>query len=802
MRWAKSCQNQGGVAALVPSGGLIDYTATTRIHRRIPLPDSASNAKLELGAFARVALIATLSFVACLLAQGIALGHTERLLIWPAGGIAFAFGWRYGRKWALAAAPGVFAWALLMLPSPWTAPIVALGTVIGPVVALTALSQLGMWKPPDYRLDAAVRLVFGAVFVAAPIDAILVSIGQTSVVPASVTAAIVLPTGWPLLLGWWLIDALGILLLTPPLLAWLEPAEHTEHSDFEVTLVDHPSLLLTLAVVLASLLVSSLGGGLQSYALAFFYFPIVAWISIRNSYRSTATTLAITALALLLLRSYQVDAAADPLFRALEASVLVFCAVVVALMLQAIAADRRVALLRVAHQARQDLSTGLLNDRGLLAEMGERLALPDRPSYGLLGLHFANFDALNDLSGSIPTLQLEQETAALLRRQLGECAAARLSGGRFALLIHAGTLAAVRSVAREIYSHLNGQVLRTDNGSIRLQVCVGGLLIDRTASITSEDCLFSLSDAMAIAASVRDPQLFVEPLSQSAIDARRAHQSKIEHIRESIRERRFEMHAQTILDPAAPPGKVSYEMLIRLIDRDGSLIHPPEFLSLAVQAQMTPSMDRGVIKRVFGWLAANPEALARTHKCSINLSGLTMSEGSIANYIREQRALHAIPAEQIVFEITESEAIRNPAAASRLIDELKADGFGIALDDFGTGLATFEYLKRFPLDYLKIDGSFIRSLPTDEIDEEIVLATVRVARRLNICTIAEHVHTQEIFDRLTDLGVRSMQGELLGRPIRIDQFFAAIDGYTVAADERARSSSLIDQESEETSRQR
>ncbi|MBW6495225.1 MAG: EAL domain-containing protein [Burkholderiaceae bacterium] len=747
-------------------------------------------------------MIATLSFIACLLAQGIALGHNERLLIWPAGGIAFAFGWRYGRRWALAAAPGVFAWALLMLPSPWTAPIVALGTVIGPVVALTALSQLGMWKPPDYRLDAAVRMVVGAVFVAAPIDAILVSIGQTSVVPASLTAAIVLPTGWPLLLGWWLIDALGILLLTPLLLAWLEPTEHSEHSDFEATLVDHPSLLLTLAVVLASLVVSSFGAGLQSYALAFFYFPIVAWISIRNSYRSTATTLAITALTLLMLRSYQVDATGDQLFRALEASVLVFCAVVVALMLQAIAADRRVALLRVAHQARQDLSTGLLNDRGLLAEVGELLAVPDRPGYGLLGLHFANFDALNDLSGSIPTLQLEQDAATLLRRQPGVCAAARLSGGRFALLIHAETLAAVRSVAREVYSHLSGQVLHTNNGSIRLQVCIGALLIDRTASITSEDCLFSLSDAMAIAASVRDPQLFVEPLSQSAIDARRAHQSKIEHIRESIREHRFEMHAQTILDPEAPPGKVSYEMLIRLIERDGSLIHPPEFLSLAVQAQMTPSMDRGVIKRVFGWLASNPEALARTHKCSINLSGLTMSEGSIAGYIREQRALYAIPANQIVFEITESEAIRNPAAASRLVDELKADGFGIALDDFGTGLATFEYLKRFPLDYLKIDGSFIRSLPTDEIDEEIVLATVRVARRLNICTIAEHVHTREIFDRLTDLGVRSMQGELLGRPIRIDQFFAAIDGYTIAAADRTRSRSLIDQQSEETSRQR
>ncbi|HEY0878472.1 MAG TPA: EAL domain-containing protein, partial [Zeimonas sp.] len=319
---------------------------------------------------------------------------------------------------------------------------------------------------------------------------------------------------------------------------------------------------------------------------------------------------------------------------------------------------------------------------------------------------------------------------------------------------------------------LNGQLFKTENGSLRLQTCVGGLLVDRHALINSEDCLMSLSDAMAIAASVREPQLFVEPLSQTMIDARRAHQGKIEHIREAIREKRFEMHAQPIVDPEAPAGMLSYEVLIRLLDRDGGLIRPPEFLSLAVQAQMTPAMDRGVIRRIFSWLASHPDALARTWKCSINLSGLTMSDGTIAGYIREQRAEFGIPPEKIVFEITESEAIRNPAAASRLVDDLKAEGFGIALDDFGTGLATFEYLKRFPLDYLKIDGSFIRNLVTSAIDEEIVLSTVRVARRLNIRTIAEHVHNQDILDRLTELGVDHIQGELIGKAAPLDELFA------------------------------
>jgi EAL domain-containing protein (putative c-di-GMP-specific phosphodiesterase class I) len=207
------------------------------------------------------------------------------------------------------------------------------------------------------------------------------------------------------------------------------------------------------------------------------------------------------------------------------------------------------------------------------------------------------------------------------------------------------------------------------------------------------------------------------------------------------------------------------------LDKDGTLVRPPQFLSLAVQTQMTPVMDRGMITKVFSWLGNNPEALARTYKCSINLSGLTMSDGTIAGHIREQRILHGIPPEKVVFEITESEAIRNPSAASRLVDELKAMGFGIALDDFGTGLATFEYLKRFPIDYLKIDGSFIRNLTSNAIDEEIVISTIRVAKRLNVRTIAEHVHNEEIYDRLIELGVTRIQGNHTGEAIPLEDIF-------------------------------
>lgn len=726
-----------------------------------------ASAAPTLHALPRALLVAGLTFFFCLLAQLVSHGDPLRLLMWPASGVAFAFGWRYGIAWTLPAAAGALGYGFLTFRNPAMAGAAAVVTLAGSVVPILVLRRAGDWKPAEYRLEAVVRFLAVTLVVGAPLAALLA--GLVAVVHGG------MPDVHPLhvYLAAWLTGAVGTMLVAPAVLAWLDDSlPQLDTGEQQVPIVDLSGLLMALSVTGASFALSAMGHHEYAYVVQFLFFPIVAWIAIRMDERANALTLLLAAMPLLAVRAYQVPAAGDGFHRAIEASVLVFCAVVVALVLQAVAADRRLALMRVARQARQDMTTGLLNDRGLLSEFGDRLASPQRPNFGLIGVHLTNFDSLSDLCGTIPAMQLEQATAALLLRQPGVQFAARLSAGRYALVVEADTVAQVRSVAREAYSHLAGQRYATEHGNLRLQACVGGLLIDRHALINSEDCLSSLADALAIAASVRDPQLFVEPLSQMMIDSRRAHQSKIEHIREAVRETRLELYAQPVVDPDAPAGMISYEVLTRLRDRDGGLIQPPEFLTLTVQAQMSVPFDRAVVKRTFDWLATNPQALARTHKCSINLSGATMSDGAIAEYIRQQRALYSLPADKIVFEITESEAIRNPSAASRLVDELKADGFGIALDDFGTGLATFEYLKRFPLDYLKIDGSFIRNIANSPIDEEIVMSTVRVARRLNLRTIAEHVHSQSVFDRLREIGVDYLQGDLFGQPQPIDTLFS------------------------------
>ena len=717
---------------------------------------------------------AGLAAALCALAQLVSAGSAWKLLIWPSAAVGFAFAWYHGLRWLPVAAAGAGLWALAATQDPRYALILGAASMLGPWQAIRLLRRLADWKPPEYRLDSVSRFLAMSLLVSAPINALLFGglVYTFQIAPLHQYGVT------QLLLSAWLADVLGMLLVCPALLSLLRPARLT--ADEEEVAADAASprfsiltVLVVLGIAALAYVLHRLGQGHYAGLVLFAVFVPMIWAAASQATgRADAYTLLLAGLPLLASRAYAVtDVHGMGFGETVSVSLLLCCAVLAAQLLQALAADRSLALVRMSRQARQDMSTGLLNDRGMIAELTDRLASPNRPRYGLIGLYISNYDAIHDLCGTVEAMQLEQATAQLLIQQNGTQLAARLSAGRYTMLIHAETVSQVRAVAREIYTQLSGQVFQTEHGSIRLQCHIGGLLLDPNSQISSEDCLSALSDAQAIAASVRDPQLFVEPLSQTMIDARRAHQKKIEHIRDAIRNDRIELYAQPLIDPEAPSQMRSYEVLTRLRDKDGQLIRPPEFLTLASQAQMSVPLDRGVIRLAFEWLAANPEALALTWKCSINLAGATMSDDTIADFIREQRANNAIPAAKVVFEITESEAIRNPAAASRLVDDLKAQGFGIALDDFGTGLATFEYLKRFPLDYLKIDGSFVRNLMTNPIDEEIILSTVRVAKRLKLRTVAEHVHNAAIYERLTDLGVSYLQGDFFGKAMPLAEMF-------------------------------
>ena len=199
-------------------------------------------------------------------------------------------------------------------------------------------------------------------------------------------------------------------------------------------------------------------------------------------------------------------------------------------------------------------------------------------------------------------------------------------------------------------------------------------------------------------------------------------------------------------------------------------------MNAAERAQLTGTLDRYVIERLLAWLAGNPDALARVGKCAINLTGWSVSDPALAPWIRAQVAAHGVPPGKLCFEITESQAIASREHAHRLIVSLREMGASVSLDDFGTGLATFDYLKSFPFDYLKIDGGFIRTLETSAVDQAVVRSVVSVARAMGLRTIAEFVERDSLTGLLRDYGVDYGQGYGLGKPRPLDELLGAGQG--------------------------
>lgn len=743
-----------------------------------PKPPILSSAFAAPAALRPRVLLAAGVLLLCILSQLAWPTAEPTPLLWPMAGIAFTAGWRWGRRWVLISAIATVCIELAAAHGLQQALAVGLAALVGPLVALGWLRHSMARTPETGRVDATLRVLCAMVVVAAPLDATVAALGR---LPGPGAAGWQAAEAW---LRWWLADALGLVLCAPALLviagrAPFDAAACPQERHWRPAVT---GLILIGAIAFLSVLASHHGAPGHLPIVATALLIVVAVAALQANAASIVATVTIGALLVIgaLAAASESPIAGSAALPQLSATML--AAALVAYLVQAVAEERRDALVRLEQRSSEDTATGLLNETGLRAGLQACLGAPQRAPCGLVAVKLVNIAAIESQCDARRVRELDRSVAALLTSRSGTVLAARPSPGRYVVLVAADSVMQLRSIARAFYSELNGRVFETEHGNLELQACIGGLLVAPLAPVDADDCLNALADALTIAASVRDPQLFVEPLSQTMIDARRAHRDKLEQVVDAIRNGRLELFAQPLHELERASDRIEYEVFTRLRDRDGSLIAPLEFIPLAEQAQLMGALDRVVVSRVFGWLANHPQALVRTGKCSINLSGASMTDPTIAAFVRQQRMSHGIPANKVVFEIAETEAIRNPAAAARLLEDLKADGHGIALDNFGAGLATFEYLRRFPLDYLKIDGSFIRNIGTSPIDEELVMSTIRVARRLNVRTVAEHVHSQPVFDRLQQLGVDHVQGELIGAPRPLADLFARIPAPASALD--------------------
>ena len=261
----------------------------------------------------------------------------------------------------------------------------------------------------------------------------------------------------------------------------------------------------------------------------------------------------------------------------------------------------------------------------------------------------------------------------------------------------------------------------------------------------------------------------IHTFKQNDIDLmrRRREMQWAARISNALEDDRFELYRMTILPLQEEETGSHYEILLRMRDEQGALVSPDLFIAAAERYGQISNIDRWVVEHAFRWLVSEADERERLALCSINLSGASLADNEFLPFVIRQFQRSGLDASKICFEITETAAIASFAQASRFINALKELGCKFALDDFGTGLSSFGYLKHFPVDYLKIDGSFVKEILHDPIDREMVRSINEIGHLTGKKVIAEWAENQEIITMLRGMGVDYAQGYGISEPKRV-----------------------------------
>ena len=233
---------------------------------------------------------------------------------------------------------------------------------------------------------------------------------------------------------------------------------------------------------------------------------------------------------------------------------------------------------------------------------------------------------------------------------------------------------------------------------------------------------------------------------------------------QALEDNRLCLYAQAIV---ALDGRtdVHYELLIRMLDKDGEIIPPGAFLPAAERYNLASKLDHWVIETAFGLMAGNPLFVEKARLICISLSGQSLADPAVLDFIMAQLNETGIEGKHFCFEITETAAISNLRMAMKFISTLKDLGCRFALDDFGSGLSSFGYLKNLPVDFLKIDGMFVKDIVDDPIDFAMVKSINEIGQIMGMQTIAEFVENDDIKNKLKTIGVNYAQGFGVGKPV-------------------------------------
>jgi len=420
-------------------------------------------------------------------------------------------------------------------------------------------------------------------------------------------------------------------------------------------------------------------------------------------------------------------------------------------------------------QASHDILTGLSNRDEFSYRLNDllRSGKLQTSTHALLIIDIDRFKAVNDTLGSAAGDELLRQVAKHIQENVSRHdVSARIGGDEFAILLMDCDPENSRSVANRLQETVQTHRFVWETGVFPVTLSVGIVPITRESG-DAQTIIAAADDACRISKEGGGNKTTVLSVQDALFQKRRGEMDWIQKINRAVEENRFVLYQQLIdpLDPAKGLEK-KHEILVRLVNDDGSIASPGEFIPAAERYNLMPLIDRWVVKNAlesYKRLSDAGSVFAGRIIC-INLSGPSILDEGLIDFILFETKRHDLDRSRFCFEITETAAIQNLASASRFMTKLKDEGFTFALDDFGSGFSSFGYLKNLPVDYLKIDGSLVQGVHESAVSYTMVEAINSVGHVMKIRTIAEFVKSPEIKQKLIEIGVDYVQGYEIAMP--------------------------------------
>lgn len=436
----------------------------------------------------------------------------------------------------------------------------------------------------------------------------------------------------------------------------------------------------------------------------------------------------------------------------------------------------------LSYQATHDSLTGLVNRRELENRLARVLetARTEDSHHALCYLDLDQFKVINDTCGHVAGDELLRQLSEVLRSKVRHRdTLARLGGDEFGVLMEHCALRQAERVADTLRKTVEDFRFSWENKTFSVGVSIG--LVPVVADSESVAAALSAADtACYMAKDQGRNRVHVYRAEDMELARRHGEMQWVARINQALEEDRFCLSAQPIralsdIGPeSAPPelaadGHGYYEVLLRMRDASGRMVPPGAFLPAAERYSLSVKIDRWVVEKIFSWLDEHPVQLEKLSMCSINLSGHSIADEDFLQFVISSLDGTDVPAEKLCFEITETAAISNLVSATRFITALKGWGCHFALDDFGSGLSSFAYLKQLEVDFLKIDGVFVKDVVDDPINLAMVKSINDIGKVMGKRTIAEFVENDGILEKLREVGVDYVQGFRVGRPKSLDR---------------------------------